>query len=217
VAAVCWLGACGELVEPDLSTLHFQLLPMKYAVDARLLSVPATFYRLRCGEDEGVCCRAFDCAVLPLLCRQDACVTDFRFEAYVTVDLRAEAPALTRLGVQHRSALVVSRLHVDAENALNMDLPPLELWLAPVHVNTANHPDAEHFATLPALPAQRRRTGAVVEVPPAAQAAFARYARAWGAFNMIAVAPLGIASTDRPLAGNAAMTVRIELAASLDP
>lgn len=207
--------AC-DLAAEDLSTVGFQLLPVRYGVDSRLLNVPPSFWKLRCATDASVCCRAFDCNALPLECRADACVTNFRFEAPVVIDLRAEAPALTRVGAQHRSTLVVSRLLVDAENGLNTDLPPLELWLAPVAVTTANHPLAERFAVLPALGAHRRRLGTVVEIPVAAQQAFARYARAWGAFNLIAAAPLALPSTQMPLQGSATLTVTIELSAALD-
>jgi hypothetical protein len=213
--AVAASGGCG-LVEDDVSTVGFELMPVKYGIDTRLLNVPAAFWRLRCTPERDVCCEVFPCGSIPLVCQESACVTDFSFEAYATVDLRAEAPALTRLRANQVTDLYVTRIRYDADNLLNLDMPALDLYMAPVAVTTASDPQAEKFATLPALRAGAKARRVTVDVPIKSRELFARYARAWGAFNLIATAPVAIRSTMQPLAGQAVMTVVMEIGASLD-
>lgn len=215
-ALAALLAAAGCDLRQDISTVRFQLLPVTYLVSTELLHVPPVFWRLRCTPERNTCCEVFDCAAIPLLCREQACVTDFSFETYGTIDMRAAAPAVTRLKLGEVAALTVSRLRFDARNQLNVDLPPLSLYLAPVEVITASHPDAERFATIPALPARSRVDDGVLDVSAESQEAFARYARKWGVFNLIVTAPVSIQSTQTPLRGFAAMDVIIEISATLD-
>jgi hypothetical protein len=199
-----------------VTTVRLSLLPVKYGIDTRLLGVPPEFWSLRCSPEENRCCEAFNCNLVPLVCKQNACATDFKFEAYATVDLRSEAPALTRVGAGERSRLTISNIRFDAQNDLNTDLPALDLYMAPLEVQTASDPRAQKFARIPLLKAGRTVTGGAVQLYRGSGDTFARYARAWGAFNMIVNAPIDVRSTMTPLAGQAAMIVTIEVAASLD-
>jgi hypothetical protein len=62
------LGSGCGLIDPDVTTIRFELMPIKYGVDTRMFSVPPAFWRLRCGSDSNVCCQAIDCTAIPLVC-----------------------------------------------------------------------------------------------------------------------------------------------------
>lgn len=215
-AAAIALVGCG-LIDPDVSTLRYELYPVSYTIDTAYLTVPPAFYRLRCGDDKGTCCAAIDCAIVPLACRDGACVTDFPFEQYATIDLRAEAPALTKTGAHDRAELYVSRIRYRVANGLNLDLPAIDLFLAPIGTTTAARGEATPFARLPPTPARTTLGARDVELLPDARAAFRAQASRWTAFNLIARAPVALSSTMSPLSGRVDMKVMIELAAEASP
>jgi hypothetical protein len=217
VAWAAALGGCG-LVEQDVTTLNYKLMPIRYTLDTRQLAIPDNFWRLRCGEGRPDCCdmRVNDCNVVPLTCREDACVTAFRYEAYSTIDLRAQAPALTRSGAQRYTNLYVNRMRYDVENGINIDLPEIDLYLGPLEANRADHPMAEKFATIPATSSKSSASGRDIQVLPTSRELFARYARQSQSFNLIIAAPVNVASSGPPLTGRATMEVVIELAGALD-
>jgi hypothetical protein len=128
--------------------------------------------------------------------------------------LRAEAPGLTRAGVNSFADLYVSRLRYDFDNALNMNLPAMDLYMAPVDALSAMDARAEKFATIPAIRAGTKVVASNVEIEKSGRDLFARYAREWTAFNLIVAAPLAIRSTMAPLSGIATVSVVIEMSAA---
>lgn len=213
-ALAALIAACG-LIDPDVSTVRYDLYPVTYTLDTSYLTVPPAFYRLRCASDEKACCQAIDCEIIPLACHDGACVTDFPFEQYATIDLRTEAPALTKTGAHERAELYVSRIRYEVRNLLNLALPTMDLYLAPLGVTTAADPRATAFARVPATPASTTLGSRDVQILPGGREAFAQHATEWTAFNLIVSAPVGLSSTMAPLKGRVDMKVFIELSAEL--
>lgn len=213
-AAAASLGGCG--FDADITTLRFELTPVRYSIDTRLLHVPPGFWRLRCESDGSVCCQFVDCAVVPLVCRENACVNDFHFEAYGTIDLRVQAPALTRVGAASVADLYLSRIRYDMDNGLNVDLPAFDLYMAPVASIASADPLAQKFAVIPPIRALTKQAGREVQILPGARELFGQYAKEWAAFNLIVVAPLVVRSTMTPLTGVASIEVVMEISGSLE-
>lgn len=208
-------AGCG-LVDDDFTTLRFELTPVRYSIDTRLLHVPPGFWRLRCDSNPNACCQFVDCAVVPLICVESACLNDFRFEAYGTIDLRVQAPALTRVGAAKVADLYLSRIRYEMDNGLNVDLPPFDLYMGPVAALSASDPAAQKFAIVPAIKAMTKVSGREVQILPGSRELFGQYAREWAAFNLIVVAPLVVKSTMTPLAGVASIEVVMEISGSLE-
>lgn len=216
VLSLLMSAGCG-LIDTDVTTLRYELYPVTYGLDTQQVTLPASFYRLRCDDDGAGCCTSVDCTLLPLACRDHACVTDFRFEQYGTIDLRAEAPALTRLEVNRFTRVSVTRIRFDVDNRLNLDIPPLDLSLAPVGVTSATDPAAVAFASLPALPAGTKATLREVPLKAGGVEASRREAERWEAFNLIVSGPLALSSQMAPLRGSIDLTVHVELTATAKP
>jgi hypothetical protein len=216
LALLCALSGCG-LADEDITTLRFELTPVRYGIDTRFLHVPPGFWRLRCDPTAAVdvCCQFVDCATVPLVCRDSACVNDFHFEAYGTIDMSMQAPAFSRVRAGRVADLYLSRIRYDVNNGLNIDLPALDLFLAPVSVTSADHPEAQRFGIMPAIKARTMAPDRDVDILPHSRQVFSRYAREWGAFNLIVIAPVVIRSTMTPLSGAASMDVVIEVSGSL--
>jgi hypothetical protein len=216
LVALVLLAGCG-LADPDVSTLRFELTPVKYGIDTRFLHVPPGFWRLRCdpAAPVDVCCQFVDCTTVPLVCRDTACVNDFHFEAYGTIDMAMQAPAFTRVKAGRVADLTLSRIRYDIENTLNIDLPAFDLFLAPVAVTSADDPQAQRFGIMPPMKAKTTAKGREVEILPGAREIFAPYVQEWGAFNLIVIAPVVVSSTMMPLTGAASLDVVIEVSGSL--
>lgn len=205
---------CG-FADEDVTTVRFELTPVRYGLDTRLLHVPPEFWRLRCDTNPNVCCQTIDCAVAPLVCRDGACVNDFHFESYGTIDLRMQQPALSRVGAARVADFYLSHIRYDVNNQLNIALPALDLYVAPVEITSSADPAAQKFGIMPAVGAKTAVKNRQVRILSDSRQLFARYARDWQAFNLIIVAPVVVQSTMAPLAGSATMDVTIEVSGSL--
>jgi hypothetical protein len=175
LAAFALLGGCG-LISSDISKLTFDLPTETYTFDtAQWSNLPqGTIPAVPCPAVD--CCTAgaaagIDCSTTMLTCNASGvCEADVPESAASPVNLAMEVPALSTFGDQALSSITISSIsYAVSNNSLNIDLPPLTIYLAPDMVTDPHDPRAQEFGTIPAIPAGTDPSGMVILVPNAAQ------------------------------------------------
>jgi hypothetical protein len=185
---------CG-LINSDIATLTFQLPSKSFSFDTNnsmWKAPPSSFPRVDCGPAGPVtdCCAppggaAVDCNATPLVCAGGVCTLEFPVTLSQTINLKSEVPALANLSGQSLANITISQVQYTVTSTLNVELPPIDIYLAPADVTVADS-RASKFVTLPATPAMTSQMKSIT--PDAAgQAAFAMYGRNFATpFNFIA-------------------------------
>ena len=189
------LVGCG-LIKSDIATLTFQMPSKTFSFDtasSMWKAPPATFPAVPCGAGQMVtdCCHppapapVPDCVATPLACENGVCVVEFPVSVTQKIDLKAEVPSLMNVGSQSLADVTITQIQYTIASTMNVDLPPIQIFIAPESVTSASDPSAKKFGTVPATPAMATRSGDVV-LDPAGQAAFTQYAHQLGTpFNLI--------------------------------
>jgi hypothetical protein len=154
-----------------------------------------------------------------LACETDAAGTDV-CTAVVTItqsqtmNLGQEVPELQ--GASGLGNLSINQIsYVVADNTLNLDLPPVALFLAPSGVSDPMDPNARKFGTVPAIAAGTTPAGTVTLEPDAA-ATFASFTRTLSnPFSLIATTTLHVPSGSAAPSGKIDLSVTGRLSASL--
>ena len=181
------LAGCG-LIDSDIARVNFALPSKTYAFNASSFNLPAgASQEVPCGPDQTItdCCNPPqplpmpDCAMTPLVCEPNGgatgvCTAVVTVSTGQAVNLSSEVPDLAGA-----TSLVDLRIeHIDYKvpsNTLNVDVPPMALYLAPAGVTDPNDTRAVKFGTLPLIPAMSTSPGRVT-LEPGANAAFASFA-----------------------------------------
>lgn len=176
---------CG-LISSDIATVSFDLPPKTYSFDTSQAgwkgatsSAFATVPAIPCAADADCCAPAIaaagiDCSTLICDAPTQACAFAVTVESPPqTIDLKQEAPELSSFGNQSVLDISVSKLSYDVnQNTLNVDLPPVDLFLAPQGTTSTADPAAVRFATVPAIAHGVTLTGGDIPLEPAATTAF---------------------------------------------
>ncbi len=185
------LGGCDTL--SNLGTITFDLPPQSFTFDttnSMWKAPPATFPSVSCGTTGQTvtdCCQApADCTTAPLACENSVCVVEFPINVSQTIDLKMQVPSLSSLSGQTLAKISISQVTYTIDSTMNVDLPPVDVYIAPSGVTMANDPNARKFGTIPASPANMTTTGNMT-LDPNGGAAFSQYASAFSTpFNFIA-------------------------------
>ena len=103
------------------------------------------------------------------------CEADVPESASSSVDLAMQVPVLQSFAGHGLSSITISSIsYTVSNNSLNIDLPPLTIYLAPDGATKPSDSGAEEFGTIPAIPAGTNPSGMVMLVPNAA-AVFAKF------------------------------------------
>jgi hypothetical protein len=181
-------GGCG-LISSDITAIQFDLPAKSYSFDTSQAgwNLPAaTLPALSCS-DATICCTAatvagIDCA--RVIC--DGTSGTCAFTATVEtppqpIDLKSEVPALSSFSNQSVIDVTISQIKYDVtRNTLNVALPPVELFVAPMGTTSASDANAKKFGTVPSTPAGSTVTWGIVTLDPAGQQAFVGFAHAFG-------------------------------------
>lgn len=91
-----------------------------------------------------------------------------------TIDLKMEEPRVSAISSQNIIDIAISQITYKVkENSLNVDLPPVELFLADNGATSTQDPSAVHFGTVPVIPKMMAPIdGNVTLLQPAAKDAF---------------------------------------------
>jgi hypothetical protein len=186
-AGIGAVGGCG-LVSSDIATLSFDLPERHYVFDTAAWNLPmATLPAVPCTSD-AMCCSAalalgYDCTKGPaLVCDTPtavgACAVKLPVEPPPQIiDLGMQVSELSSLNGQTLASVSISQISYDVVSSLNIDLPPVELFLAPQNVTSAADPMAQKFGTVPATPKNATISGGKVALEPNSEAIFSSYAR----------------------------------------
>ena len=175
-AAIAALGLVGcGLISSDITRLTFDLPTETYTFDTAQWNIPpalqgATFPSIPCTPD---CCTigstvGLSCTTTPLVCMSDSCSAQLPESQATTIDLSTDVkPSLS----QYTSlvSISISRITYNVRsNTLNVDIPPLSIYLAPSGVTDPTDPSAKLFGTVPTITAGTTPMGNVQLVSNAA-------------------------------------------------
>jgi hypothetical protein len=175
IAALSLVG-CG-LISSDITRLTFDLPTETYTFDTAQWNIPpalngATFPRIACTTDNDCCtlgsAAGLDCTMTTLACQSDACAAELPESQATSIDLATDVmPSLS----QYTSlvSISISRItYTVKSNTLNVDVPPLSIYLAPDGVTDPKDSRAQLFGTVPTIAAGTTPMGNVQLVSNAA-------------------------------------------------
>lgn len=173
------LAGCG-LIDSDIARVNFALPSKTYTVNTSSFNLPAgDTPEVPCGSGQTVmdCCnppQPFpmpDCAMTPLTCEPNGagpavCTAVVSVSVSQAVNFSAEVPDLA--GATSLVDLRIEQINYAVpSNTLNVDVPPLALYLAPAGVTDPSDPGAVKFGTVPMIPAMSTPSGTVMREPNA--------------------------------------------------
>src|SRR5260370_30060824 len=185
---------CGLFSKALLST-SFTLPSKSYSFDTASWHLPSgDIPPVPCGDGQLVpdCCNPPDplpnpdCSVNMLACDAGMCALHVPVSIAQQMDLKKEVPALSSFSNQSLINVSISVIKYGYSSTMNVDLPPVELFIAPDGVTSSADPSAKKFGTTKVIPAMT--TGEdTVQLDPSGGAAFTNAAHHFGTpFNFIA-------------------------------
>jgi hypothetical protein len=190
---------CG-LISSDITKVTFDLPMKSYHFDTSGLNIPAgNTQEIPCGPTQLVmdCCNppaplpAPDCSspTTNITCAtnaqgNDVCTAEVTVTQTASMNLGSEVPKLS--SATSLANLSISRIaYTVTNNTLNVDLPPMVIYLAPNGITDPNDPNAKRFGTVPTIPAGTTPSG-TVSLEPNAAATFSSFTQSLSTpFNFI--------------------------------
>jgi hypothetical protein len=225
VSGLLVLGALGcGLISSDITKVTFDLPAKTYSFNASQWGIPAgSTQAVPCGGSNVVqdCCNPPaplpkpNCAANPLMCVSGVCTLEQPVTVSNTVNLKAEVPVLSSVSNQSIADITLSNLHYEAQNTLNVDVPPLVLYIAADGVTNPNDPSAQKFGTVPMIPKGMNASGDVI-LEPDADAVFSARGQMFGTpFNFIATTTVVVPSGSPTPQGMITVTITGKIAAKI--
>lgn len=208
--ALCLAGlvagaGCG-LVDSDVTDIDISLPERELTVDTAdwQLSSNERLQEVDCSEDQQVCSTG-----LAELCGSEevcsgvcgsghSCEVSVRVALWHTFDLGAEQPELQQIEGQPLVDVRIDRVYYTVgENSLDVDAPPLAVFVAPEGVMSPDAPDAQAVGTIPSVPAGTTVAEADVELTPEGKQELAARMKDYDTpFNLIVGSELRIEAGD---------------------
>jgi hypothetical protein len=208
------------------TVLSFALPTKMYLFDARQWQVPAgNAVAVSCGAGQLIadCCNPPaplskpDCMAAPLACDVGVCTVHVKLSTGQSIALRQEVPSLAGLAGAPLVGFSLSTWAYAATSTLDVELPPLALYLAPIGVTDPADPSATKVGTMPAIAAGATVGGSITKEPNA-DATFAAFGQAFGTpFNLIAATTVLVPSGSPTPSGRVSITVTGRAMATIAP
>jgi hypothetical protein len=198
---------CG-LIDSNITAVGFDLPMRSYELNSDGFNLPAdNSIAIPCVDDAG-------CFTQPFVCQNDVCTAVVPVSQATEMNLGSEAPALGN--VTGTVDITVDRINFNVTtNTLNVDLPPISLYMAPMGVTDPGDPQAMLFGTVPSVPAGQTTTGQV-QLSSNSGAVFKNFTRDVSKpFNFIAATTVTVASGAGVPSGRVVFSVTGRLSASL--
>jgi hypothetical protein len=221
--ALLALVGCG-LVSRDVASVAFDLPSKSYSFDTKTWNLPSGMLpKIPCGAGQIIvdCCNPPapvpkpDCTMTPLVCENAVCTLELPVSTFQQMDLKMEVPQLANVQSQYLVDVYVSQIRYTVTSTLNVDLPAVDLYVAPAGVTSPSDPAAQKFGTVPVTPAMMSGDG-LVDIVPDAEQIFARYAHEPATpFNFIAATTIVLPSGSPIPNGSVAITVTGQVTAQL--
>ncbi|HEU5061057.1 MAG TPA: hypothetical protein VFU21_31215 [Kofleriaceae bacterium] len=198
-------AGCG-LVDSDVTDIDISLPEREVTVDTAdwQLSGSERLQEVDCSEDESVCstglaelCGSEDvCAGVCGASR--SCEVSVQVALWHTFDLRAERPELQQIEGQPLVDVRIDRVYYTVgENSLDVDSPPLSVYVAPEGVMSPFAADAQLVGTIPSVPAATTIEEADVELTDEGKDRLAARMKDYDTpFNLIVASELRIQAGD---------------------
>jgi len=132
-----------------------------------------------------------------------------------TIDIKSQAPELGSFSNQSVLDVTISKITYDVTgNTMNVALPSVELFVAPMGVTTTSDPAAKLFGTVPPIPMSMNVTAGNVTLDKAGQDAFVGFAHQFGTpFVFLARARVVVPGGTPVPTGGLSLTVKGRLSA----
>jgi hypothetical protein len=198
---------CG-LISSDITKVTFALPTRHYVFSSQGLSLPAgANQKVPCGRGTPLAtCPA------PLTCDSGVCTAHVPTSIVQKMDLKNDVPVLA--GHQSIADITLESIRYDVVSTANIQIPPIQLYLAPDGVTDPKDPSASLFGTVPAIEAGATTSGQVVKEPNA-DAVFTMYGHDLATpFNFIATTTVVVATGTTPT-GMVDLTINGTVAAKL--
>jgi hypothetical protein len=219
-------GLLSGAIACSLTRVTFDLPSQTYNFDTSMSGLPAapagsTFPTIPCGAD-GDCCTlagaaGYTCSsTLMLSCPAGSCEAQVPESTHSSVNLAMQVGQLATFpGHSLVNVSIQSINYTVSNNTLNVDLPPISIYLAPDGVTDPNDPSAELFGTVPPIPAGTNPSGNVQKTSNA-DAVFEKYTKNVSqTFNIIAAATVVIDGGSPVPNGHITVTVGGTISAQL--
>ncbi|HVV53480.1 MAG TPA: hypothetical protein VHO06_27735 [Polyangia bacterium] len=196
------LGGCG-LISSDVFRVTFDLPTQTYTFDTSQWGnlPPGQVPTVPCTADAD-CCTAgslagIDCTTTPLVCKTTAsppsCAAEIPESIVTTIDLAMQVGSLAQYASLGNIS-ISSITYAVSNNTLNVDLPPLNIYIAPMGVTDPTDPRALLFGQTAEIPAGTDPT-MMVQLQPNAPSIFQMFtAHLSTPFNFIAATTVEIAA-----------------------
>src|SRR6266700_2831955 len=217
------LAGCG-LISSDITAITFDLPAKSFSFDTASAGwkAPPSYYNVAvpCGTGQAVtdCCHppmpapTPDCVATPLVCASSVCALQFPINVSQSINLKNEVPSLASVAASSLS-ITIKQISYTIASTMNVELPPIDIYVAPANVTSADDPSAKKFGTIPATPAGATRSGDVA-LDPAGQAALSQYMSQFTTpFNLIGHAVMVVPSGSPTPAGKVDATVTGKISA----
>ena len=80
------------------------------------------------------------------------CVLEFPINVSQTINLKMQVPSLSSLSGQTLAKISISQVTYTIASTMNVDLPPVDVFIAPSNVTSSSDPAAQKFGTIPRRP-----------------------------------------------------------------
>jgi hypothetical protein len=201
------VSGCG-LINTDITKVRFALPSRTYQFNATGFTV---------ATDNSVaipCTTDAECLTTPFVCDTGVCTAVFPVTQHTEMNLKQEASELS--GVTSVVDISIESISYSVTtNTLNVDLPPVQIFLAPSGVTDPADPRAMLFGTVPSVAAGDTASGEVI-LAANAGAVFKSFTRDLNTpFTFIAATTVKIASGSGIPSGQLVVSVTGVLSASL--
>jgi hypothetical protein len=193
------VGGCG-LISSDVFRVTFDLPTQTYTFDTAQWGnlPPGQVPAVPCTTDADDCCTlgmaaGFNCTTTPLVCKSSACAAEIPESISTTINLAMQVGSLSKYASLGNIS-ISSITYTVSNNTLNVDLPPLNIYLAPMDVTDPTDPRAQLFGTTEAIPAGTDPTAMVQRVSNASAIFQTFTANLSTPFNFIAATTVEIAA-----------------------
>jgi|HubBroStandDraft_5_1064220.scaffolds.fasta_scaffold239411_2 hypothetical protein len=232
LACAVLLGSTGcGLLDSSITTTSFVLPAQMFSLNTAMWSnLPSggSTPAVPCGDGQAVtdCCNppaplpTPDCTTTPLVCAPDStgananiCTAEIPESLANEINLGSAVPGLSSFPTGNIT--IASVKYTISDNTLNVDLPPVTVYLAPDMVTDPKDTRAMVFGTIPAIPAGTDPTGEV-QKDPSADHTFEMYAGSLSTpFEFIAATTVVIPSGTPIPSGQVTVSVTVTLSAHL--
>lgn len=225
VAALLSSGGCG-LIDSDISDFDLSLPEKELTVDTSdwMLTDQSTVPPIDCSGMTSICsaavaqiCSAGELCFGSCDAETETCNAEVLIELFQRFELAAEKPELEAIDGKPLVDVTIRRIGYSVtENTMNVDSPPLAVYIGPQEAMSSGHPQAEQIGTIPVVPAGTTVTDGEVELLPGAEETMSRFMTDYQTpFNVIAGSLVELEAGDQVPQGRLVAIVQVDATAGL--